>query len=50
MKGQTFVLPNLDVAHKINNSSGKRALANMIGKLSSTIDNKLVYSPKSSQL
>lgn len=48
MKGQTFVLPNLDVANKINNSTGKRALANMIGKLSNIIESKAVYSPKSS--
>jgi len=48
MKAQTFFLPNLDLAHKINNSTGKRGLANMIGKLSSTIENKAVYSPKSS--
>jgi|APGre2960657423_1045063.scaffolds.fasta_scaffold1235441_1 hypothetical protein len=48
MKAQKFDLPKLDVANKINNSTGKRGLATMIGKLSSTIENKAVYSPKSS--
>ncbi len=38
MKRQTFILPKLDVAHKINNSVCKWALPNMIGKLPTTVE------------